>query len=125
MKQINAYIQPFMADKVTDALRNAGVHGVTVVPCKGFGRGGVTGSNRDEFRVASVPEGGGEGVGDSAGTENAPANTSRHEKTPWWVVCRGSVRMRGLGCNRESGYGTVREELAVDSRRNSTRSEKA
>ena len=38
MKQINAYIQPFMADKVTDALRNAGVHGVTVVPCKGFGR---------------------------------------------------------------------------------------
>ena len=38
MKQINAYIQPFMADKVTDALRNAGIHGVTVVPCKGFGR---------------------------------------------------------------------------------------
>jgi nitrogen regulatory protein P-II 1 len=38
MKQINAYIQPFMADKVTDALRIAGIHGVTVVPCKGFGR---------------------------------------------------------------------------------------
>jgi len=38
MKQIIAYIQPFMADKVTDALRNAGVHGVTVVPCTGFGR---------------------------------------------------------------------------------------
>ncbi len=38
MKQIIAYIQPFMTDKVTDALRNAGVHGVTVVSCKGFGR---------------------------------------------------------------------------------------
>lgn len=38
MKQIIAYIQPFMVDKVTDALRNAGVHGVTVVSCKGFGR---------------------------------------------------------------------------------------
>ena len=38
MKQITAYIQPFMADKVTDALRSAGVHGVTVLPCQGFGR---------------------------------------------------------------------------------------
>ena len=38
MKQIIAYIQPFMADKVKDALRNAGVHGGTVVPCTGFGR---------------------------------------------------------------------------------------
>jgi nitrogen regulatory protein PII len=38
MKQINAYVQPFMADKVTDALRNANVHGVTVLSCRGFGR---------------------------------------------------------------------------------------
>jgi len=38
MKQINAYIQPFMADKVTDALRSANVHGVTVLSCRGFGR---------------------------------------------------------------------------------------
>jgi nitrogen regulatory protein P-II 1 len=38
MKQINAYIQPFMVDKVADALRNASVHGVTVLSCRGFGR---------------------------------------------------------------------------------------
>ena len=38
MKLIVAYIQPFMADKVSDALRAAKVHGVTVVECQGFGR---------------------------------------------------------------------------------------
>ena len=38
MKLITAYIQPFMAEKVTDALRAAKVHGVTVLPCHGFGR---------------------------------------------------------------------------------------
>jgi len=38
MKQITAYIQPFMADKVTDALRDAGIHGMTLLPCRGFGR---------------------------------------------------------------------------------------
>ena len=38
MKLIVAYIQPFMADRVCDALRAAKVHGVTVVPCQGFGR---------------------------------------------------------------------------------------
>lgn len=38
MKLITAYIQPFMAEKVTDALRAAKVHGVTFMPCQGFGR---------------------------------------------------------------------------------------
>ena len=38
MKLITAYIQSFMAEKVTDALRTAKVHGVTVLPCRGFGR---------------------------------------------------------------------------------------
>jgi nitrogen regulatory protein PII len=38
MKKITAYIRPFMADKVTDALRDAGIHGMTVLPCRGFGR---------------------------------------------------------------------------------------
>ncbi len=41
MKQITAYIQPFMADKVTDALRDAGIHGMTMFPCSGFGRVGA------------------------------------------------------------------------------------
>ena len=38
MKLITAYIQPFMAEKVTDALRTAHVHGVSVLACQGFGR---------------------------------------------------------------------------------------
>jgi nitrogen regulatory protein PII len=38
MKLVVAYVQPFMAEKVTDALRAAKVHGVTVLPCEGFGR---------------------------------------------------------------------------------------
>jgi len=38
MKVIFAYIQPFMKEKTTDALRINNVHGVTVVPCEGFGR---------------------------------------------------------------------------------------
>ena len=37
MKLIVAYVQEFMAEKVTDALRAAKVHGVTIVPCQGFG----------------------------------------------------------------------------------------
>ena len=38
MKLIAAYIQPFIAEKVTDALRVANVRGVTVLACQGFGR---------------------------------------------------------------------------------------
>ncbi|MBI5090949.1 MAG: P-II family nitrogen regulator [Candidatus Hydrogenedentes bacterium] len=38
MKLVAAYIQPFMAEKVADALRVAKVHGVTVLKCQGFGR---------------------------------------------------------------------------------------
>jgi nitrogen regulatory protein PII len=38
MKLITAYIQPFMTEKVTDALRVSRVHGVTVLSCQGFGR---------------------------------------------------------------------------------------
>lgn len=38
MKAIVAYVQPFMLEKVTDALRVKKVHGVTVVQCQGFGR---------------------------------------------------------------------------------------
>lgn len=38
MKMIHAYIQPFMSEKVADALRQAGVDGVTMLACQGFGR---------------------------------------------------------------------------------------
>ncbi len=38
MKEIKAYIQPFMLQKVTDALRKIHVHGMSVSELKGFGR---------------------------------------------------------------------------------------
>ena len=38
MKFITAYVQPFMLEKVADALRTRKVHGVTVLRCEGFGR---------------------------------------------------------------------------------------
>lgn len=38
MKVIIAYVQPFMLEKVTDALRAKKIHGVTVIQCQGFGR---------------------------------------------------------------------------------------
>jgi nitrogen regulatory protein PII len=38
MKAVVAYIQPFMLEKVTDALRAQKIHGVTVIQCEGFGR---------------------------------------------------------------------------------------
>jgi nitrogen regulatory protein PII len=38
MKIVIAYVQPFMLEKVTDALRANKIHGVTVIPCQGFGR---------------------------------------------------------------------------------------
>jgi len=37
MKLVTAYIQRFMAEKVTDALRQINVHGITVLNCEGFG----------------------------------------------------------------------------------------
>jgi nitrogen regulatory protein PII len=37
MKEIIAYIQPFMLERVTDALRVQKIHGVTVIQCHGFG----------------------------------------------------------------------------------------
>ena len=38
MKEIKAYIQPFMLQKVTDALHEIHVHGMSVSELKGFGR---------------------------------------------------------------------------------------
>ncbi len=37
MKSITAYVQPFMLEKVVDALRARKTHGVTVLQCQGFG----------------------------------------------------------------------------------------
>ena len=38
MKLISAYIHTFMLAKVTDALKEKHIHGVTVLNCQGFGR---------------------------------------------------------------------------------------
>lgn len=38
MKKIEAYIQPFMLQKVTDALHEIHVHGMSVAEIKGFGK---------------------------------------------------------------------------------------
>ena len=38
MKAVVAYIQPFMSEQVTNALRAQKIHGVTVMQCEGFGR---------------------------------------------------------------------------------------
>lgn len=38
MKQIHAYIQPFMLDKVVAALKTLHIHGMSVVEARGFGR---------------------------------------------------------------------------------------
>jgi nitrogen regulatory protein PII len=38
MKQIHAYIQPFMLDKVVVALKTLHIHGMSVVEARGFGR---------------------------------------------------------------------------------------
>ncbi|MFN0091690.1 MAG: P-II family nitrogen regulator [Acidimicrobiales bacterium] len=40
MKLITAVIRPFRLDEVIEALKGAGVHGVTVTEVKGFGRQG-------------------------------------------------------------------------------------
>jgi nitrogen regulatory protein PII len=38
MKRIEAYIQPFMLTRALHELRNAQVHGLTVIDVRGFGR---------------------------------------------------------------------------------------
>ena len=58
MKQITAVIKPFKLDEVKDALKAAGVTGMTVSEVKGFGRqGGHTEVYRGaEYQVDFVPK---------------------------------------------------------------------
>jgi len=58
MKQITAIIKPFKLDEVKDALKGAGVQGMTVTEAKGFGRqGGHTEVYRGaEYQVDLVPK---------------------------------------------------------------------
>lgn len=67
MKLVTAYIQRFMAEKVTDALREVNVRGVTMLNCEGFGR-----------RMAG---------GDTRYLDNEVAETGFAPKTKLEIVC--------------------------------------
>jgi nitrogen regulatory protein PII len=58
MKLITAIIKPFKLDDVKDALREAGVEGLTVSEVRGFGRqGGHTETYRGtEYKIEFVPK---------------------------------------------------------------------
>lgn len=58
MKLITAIVKPFTLDAVTDALKAAGVTGVTVSEVRGFGRqGGHTETYRGtEYQIDFVPK---------------------------------------------------------------------
>ena len=58
MKLITAIIKPFKVDDVKDALKSAGVEGITVTEVKGFGRqGGHSETYRgSEYKIDFVPK---------------------------------------------------------------------
>ena len=58
MKLITAIIKPFKLDDVKDALKGAGVSGITVTEARGFGRqGGHTETYRGaEYKIDFVPK---------------------------------------------------------------------
>ena len=58
MKLITAIIKPFKLDDVKDALKAAGVEGITVTEVRGFGRqGGHTETYRgSEYKIDFVPK---------------------------------------------------------------------
>jgi len=58
VKKITAIVKPFRLDEVKDALKGAGVEGMTISEVQGFGRqGGHTETYRGaEYRVDFVPK---------------------------------------------------------------------
>jgi nitrogen regulatory protein PII len=58
MKLVTAIVKPFKLDDVKDALKDAGVAGVTVTEVRGFGRqGGHTETYRGaEYKIDFVPK---------------------------------------------------------------------
>lgn len=55
---VTAIVKPFVLDSVKDALKNAGVNGLTLTEVKGFGRqGGHTETYRGaEYKIDFVPK---------------------------------------------------------------------
>jgi nitrogen regulatory protein P-II 1 len=58
MKKIEAVIKPFKLDEVRDALHEVGLHGITVLEAKGFGRQKGHGENHrgPEYVVDFLPK---------------------------------------------------------------------
>jgi len=73
MKLITAVIKPFKLDDVKDALKGAGITGITVSEVRGFGRqGGHTETYRGaEYKIDFVPKVGIEVVVDDAAVDAA------------------------------------------------------
>lgn len=94
MKLITAIVKPFKVDDVKDALKSAGVQGVTVSEVKGFGRqGGHTETYRgSEYAIDFVPKVKMELVVDDAQADSivdaitASANTGKIGDGKIWVT---------------------------------------
>lgn len=85
MKLVTAVIKPFKLDEVKDALKSAGVVGITVTEVRGFGRqGGHTETYRGtEYQVDFLPKVKVEVVVDNAdvlGAVDAIAGAARTDK---------------------------------------------
>ena len=103
MQLITAIIKPHMLDEVKDALRAAGVQGLTVSEVKGFGRqGGHTETYRGaEYKIDFVPKVKIEIVADEGAVDTvvtAIANAARTEKIGdgkiWTTEVGSMVRIR-------------------------------
>ncbi len=94
MKLVTAIIKPFQLDEVKDALRAAGVMGMTVSEVRGFGRqGGHTETYRGaEYRIDFVPKIAIELVVDDAAVDGAvdaiakSASTGRIGDGKVWIT---------------------------------------
>lgn len=94
MKLITAIVKPFKVDDVKDALKSAGVQGMTVSEVKGFGRqGGHTETYRgSEYAIDFVPKVKMELVVDDADVDavvdaiRAAANTGKIGDGKVWVA---------------------------------------
>ena len=94
MKLITAIVKPFKVDDVKDALKSAGVQGMTVSEVKGFGRqGGHTETYRgSEYAIDFVPKVKLELVVDDAEVDavveaiRASANTGKIGDGKVWVT---------------------------------------
>ena len=103
MKLITAVIKPHKVDEVKDALRAAGVNGITVTEVKGFGRqGGHTETYRGaEYTIEFTPKVKLEVVVDSAaaaavmeGIQSTASSGQIGDGKIWVTPVEGIVRIR-------------------------------